>query len=85
MRITRLNPESRSFKNFSSFRVNDDSVCFTSLSINIICAALTCNTFFSVKSAYYCVAYITQLRFKTHRIKGFVTKATNGLRKLSRE
>ena len=85
MRITRLNPESRSFKNFSSFRVNDDSVCFTSLSINIICAALTCNTFFSVKSAYYCVAYITQLGFKMDSIKGFVTKASNGLRKLSRE
>lgn len=58
MRITRLNPESRSL-NLSSFRVNDDSVFFTSLGINVICAALTCNTFFSVKSAYYCVAYIT--------------------------
>lgn len=57
MRITRLNPESRSL-NFSSFRVNDDPVFFTSLGINVICAALTCNTFFSVKSAYYCVVLL---------------------------
>lgn len=31
---------------------------FTSLGINVICAALTCNTFFSVKSAYYCVVLL---------------------------